>query len=76
MIDAATAKTNTDNVRTNLTYIETLVSGATIEGQYHVFIDGTYMDDSMSTAVSALGYTITKKVQSMGTYPTYLIQWG
>jgi hypothetical protein len=76
MITATTAKANTHTTRDSLTYINSLVSGATENGEYCVFVDGKIFDDAMAHALSSTyGYSITKSYNDMGTFPTYKISW-
>lgn len=76
MIAAATAKDNTFSTRENLDYINTLITGATENGEYCVFVDGKIFDDVMSqTLSSTYGYNVTKSYNNMGTFPTYKISW-
>ena len=73
---ALTAKNNTDSVRSNLTYINTLVTDAASNGQTVIFIDGVFMDDSMADTLRGLGYHITKEYFDFGSYPRYIIKFS
>lgn len=76
MITATTAKANTHTTRDSLTYINSLVSGATENGEYYVFVDGKIFDDAMAYTISSTyGYNITKSYNDMGTFPIYMISW-
>jgi hypothetical protein len=76
MITATTARANTHSIREALTYINSLVSGATENGEYCVFVDGKIFDDAMAHALSSsYGYNVTKSYNDMGTFPTYKISW-
>lgn len=76
MITAATAKDNTFSTRENLDYINSLVTGATENGEYCVFVDGKIFDDVMSNDIKSLyGYNVTKSYNDMGTFPIYKISW-
>jgi hypothetical protein len=73
MQSASTAKSNTDSVRTGLTYINNLITGASDNGQTMIIVDGSYMDDSMASALTGFGYTVTKEFFDLGTYPRYKV---
>jgi len=73
---AKTAKTTADNARSSLSYINTLITGATNNEQYSTIVDGAYIDDTMVVnLVNTYGYEVTKRYNDMGTYPHYLISW-
>jgi hypothetical protein len=76
MITATTAKDNTFSTRDELTHINSLVSGATENGQYSVFVDSKIFDDSMAYALSSTyGYNVTKFNNFNGTFMSYKIAW-
>jgi hypothetical protein len=70
---ATAAKLATDYVRTNLTYINGLVTGATNNGTKFIIVDGVFMDDTMADQLISLGYNVTVAYFDMGTYPRYVI---
>jgi hypothetical protein len=73
---AKTAKTTADNARSSLSYINTLITGATNNEQYSTIVDGAYIDDTMvANLVNNYGYQVSKRFTDMGTYPNYLISW-
>jgi hypothetical protein len=73
---ANTAKTTADNARSSLSYINTLITGATNNEQYSTIVDGAYIDDTMvANLVNNYGYQVSKRFTDMGTYPNYLISW-
>jgi hypothetical protein len=74
---ALTAKNNTDSVRGGLTYINSIISDASSNGEYFLFVDGIYMDDDMmGNLIVNYGYNVSKQFFDMGTYPRYLIQFS
>jgi carbohydrate-selective porin OprB len=44
---ATTAKNTSDNVTGSLSYINDLVTGATAEGLYQIFVGQQFLNDSM-----------------------------
>jgi hypothetical protein len=76
MITATTAKDNTHTIREELTYINSLVSGATENGEYCIFVDTKIFDDAMAYVISEeYGYNVTKSYDNMGTFSKYKISW-
>lgn len=77
MISGSLATTTTNSTRSGLSFINTLVSGATLEGKYTIFADEKIMDDNMAYVLSnTYGYNVTKKNDVMGTFSNYIINWG
>lgn len=72
---ASTSRTASNNAFTGLTYVNSIITGATTNGLYSVIIEGNYLDDSLTGSIISSGYTITKRFDNMGTYPKYLIGW-
>jgi hypothetical protein len=72
---AATSRTNSNNAFTGLTYVNSIITGATVNGLFTASIDGNYIDDTVTGSIIAQGYKITKKYFDIGTYPTYVISW-
>jgi hypothetical protein len=77
MISGSAATSATNTTRGTLSYVNNVITGATSEGKYTVFIDEKSMDDNMSYVLSnTYGYNITKKTDLMGTFTNYKINWG
>jgi hypothetical protein len=77
MISGSLATTNTNTTRSSLSYINTVISGATQEGLYSTVVRGNYMDDSMANVLrQTYGYNVTKKDDIMGSLSYYTIKWG
>jgi hypothetical protein len=72
---ASTSRTASNNAFTGLTYVNSIITGATTNGLYSVIIEGNYLDDTLTGSIISSGYTITKRFDNMGTYPRYLIGW-
>jgi hypothetical protein len=77
MISGSLAATNTNTTRSSLSYINTIVSGATLEGKYSTVVRENQMDDNMAYVLSnTYGYTVTKNSDIMGSMSAYTIKWG
>jgi hypothetical protein len=77
MISGSLATTNTNTTRSSLSYINTVISGATQEGLYSTVVRENYMDDSMANVLrQTYGYNVTKKDDIMGSLSYYTIKWG
>jgi len=72
---ASTSRTASNNTFTGLTYVNSIITGATTNGLYSVIIEGNYLDDTLTGSIISSGYTVTKRFDNMGTYPRYLIGW-
>ena len=76
MVSASFAKTTADTARTNLTYVNALISGDSQNGHYSIIQDETFI---YSTAVGILtgtyGYRVTLLNSTIGTYKRYVINW-
>jgi len=72
---ASTSRTTSNNAFTGLTYVNSIITGATTNGLYSVIIEGNYLDDTLTGSIISSGYTVTKRFDNMGTYPRYLIGW-
>lgn len=76
MISASSALTATNSATGSLDYINSLITGATEQGSYVVWVDGrVFNDQSAEILRTTHGYRVTKSFNDMGTFPTYKIQW-
>lgn len=76
MISGSQALTLSNAATGSLDYIGGLISGATEEGLYQIWVSGRHMNDSMMTNLKDVyGYRVTKKTTDMGTFPDYIIHW-
>jgi hypothetical protein len=76
MISRSAALTGSTATRTSLTYINSLVTGATAQGAYSILVPAKYMDDSMMNDImSSYGYMVSPKNTIMGDVYDYLISW-
>ena len=75
MVSGSAAYTSSLATRTNLTFVNDAITGATSQGTFHVFVEGQYMDDTMTGSVRSYGYKVTPQTTN-GTYTRYLIDWS
>ena len=76
MISGSAALTGTTSTRSALSYINDLITGATAEGKYQIFVGQEHIDESMINILrTTYGYRVTSKNNLMGTYNDYLISW-
>lgn len=76
MISGSVAQTGSTETRTTLSYINNLVTGATSQGLYRIFVPNEYMDDSMANELrGTYGYSVNTRNSFMGTNLDYLISW-
>ena len=76
MISGSVAQTGSTETRTTLSYINNLVTGATSQGLYRIFVPNEYMDDSMANELrNVYGYSVTPRNSFIGTNTDYIISW-
>ena len=76
MISGSAAITGSTTTRDTLSHVNNLVTGATAQGSYRIFVANEYMDDAMASELkNVYGYKVTKRNQLMGTNMDYLISW-
>jgi hypothetical protein len=76
MISGSIAQTGSTETRTTLSHINNLITGATAQGLYRIFVPNEYMDDSMATELADVyGYTVNTRNSFMGTNLDYVISW-
>ena len=76
MISGSIAQTGSTQTRTSLSYINNLITGATAQGLYRIFVQNEYMDNDMATDLRNIyGYNVTSRNSFMGTNVDYLISW-
>jgi len=76
MISGSVATTGSTLTRTSLSYINELVTGATIQGLYRIFVENQYIDDTMvGNLRDVYGYKVTPKNSFMGTHNDYIVSW-
>jgi hypothetical protein len=76
MRTATVALGQSNSVTGSLSYIDTLVTAATAQGNYQIMVGPKLVNDSMiSTLVGTYGYTVQEVNENMSTYKSYLISW-
>jgi hypothetical protein len=75
MISGSAARTASNTATSSLSYIDSLVTGATAQGLYSVTVDGARVNSAMVTTLRSYGFTIDTFYDTMGTYPKYVISW-
>jgi hypothetical protein len=77
MISGSAALQASNTTTGSLSYINTLVSGATVQGVYSIIVGDSYINDSMAQELrSVYGYNVTKRNAFMGTNYDYIVKWG
>jgi hypothetical protein len=75
MISGSAARTASNTATSSLSYIDSLVTGATAQGLYSVTVDGARVNPQMITTLRSYGFTVDTTYDTMGTYPRYVISW-
>lgn len=76
MISGSIAQTGSTQTRDSLSYINNLVTGATSQGLYRVFVQNEFMDDDMADNLrTTYGYRVNKRNSFMGTNYDYIVSW-
>ena len=76
MQTAEQAKTASDNAISGLTYVDILISGATIQGLYHTRVDGQKITSDMITTLRSNGYNVYEQYSDGNiSFNKYLISW-
>lgn len=76
MISGSFAQTGSTETRTSLSYINNLITGATSQGLYRIFVQNEYMDDTMATQLrNVYGYNVSTRNSFLGTNFEYIISW-
>ena len=59
MQTAATSRTNSNDAFTGLTFINSLVTGATIQGLYLISVSPNHLSPTTITSLKSFGYSVT-----------------
>jgi len=76
MITKDQALSGTTASRSSLTYIEQLITGATQQGLFYVYVSSQYIDDEMATTLRGYGFVVGKRNNFSGDNYDYFINWG
>jgi hypothetical protein len=76
MISGSAATTGSTETRTSLSYINNLITGATTQGLYRIFVPNQHIDDSMVSELrNTYGFDVTAKNSFNGTHNDYIVSW-
>jgi hypothetical protein len=75
MISGSAARIASNAATSSLSYIDSLVTGATAQGLYSITVDGVRVNSQMITTLKSYGFTVDTTYDTMGTYPRYIISW-
>ena len=76
MADQISSRAETNQVRSNLVYINSLIDAESAKGGEFIIVSPQYITDQMiNTLSNAKGYNVTTKQDSMGSYKEYKISW-
>jgi hypothetical protein len=76
MQTAANARIASNSALTGLTYIDTLVSGATEQGLYQVNVDQKLLTSETIAELISDGYTVSEQYQDNNpNFIRYIISW-
>ena len=75
MISGSAARIASNAATSSLSYIDSLVTGATAQGLYSITVDGARVNSAMITTLKSYGFTVDTTYDTMGTYPRYVISW-
>lgn len=76
MVSSSFAVTSSITTRSDLSYINDLITGATSQGLYRVFVQNEYIDETMATELrNTYGYKVNTRNSFMGSNLDYIISW-
>jgi lipid-binding SYLF domain-containing protein len=75
MISGSAARIASNTSTGSLSYIDSLVTGATAQGLYSITVEGSKINSAMITTLTNYGYTVNTFYDTMGTFPRYIISW-
>lgn len=76
MQTAANALIASNASLTGLTYIDTLVSGATSQGATSIVVDGKHLNATSITTLKSSGYVVSQRIVDNSPFDSYYISWG
>lgn len=76
MISASQALAASNTTTSSLSYISSLISGATSEGLYRIIVDNSHINEEMvNKLTSDYGYKVTPRNSFLGTNYDFIISW-
>lgn len=75
MQTAASARSDTNDSLSGLTYLDTLVTAATTKGLSSISVEPKLINDSMISSLESLGYTVKRLSLDNMTFAPFIITW-
>lgn len=79
MQTATAAGQATINTLTGLTYLDTLISGATMQGLRYINVDGNFVSAAMTSTLQSAGYSVAIQYffgdEENHNFPRCVIRW-
>lgn len=73
--NASDARVGTNQVRSNITHINSLIDAEVAKGGECIVVGPTLLTDPMINTLRNKGYLVSTKQDSMGSYKEYKIAW-
>ena len=73
--NASDARIGTNQVRSNITHINSLIDAEVAKGGESILVSPQYITDTMITTLRNKGYVVSTRHDSMGSYKEYKIAW-
>jgi|SaaInlLV_10m_DNA_1039704.scaffolds.fasta_scaffold186306_1 hypothetical protein len=73
--NASDARIGTNQVRSNITHINSLIDAEVAKGGESILVSPQYITDPMITTLRNKGYVVSTRQDSMGSYKEYKIAW-
>jgi len=73
--NASDARIGTNQVRSNITHINSLIDAEVAKGGECIVVGPTLLTDPMITTLRNKGYVVSTRQDSMGSYKEYKIAW-
>jgi hypothetical protein len=73
--NASDARVGTNQVRSNITHINSLIDEEVSKGGEYIVVGPTLLTDPMINTLRNKGYLVSTKQDSLGSYKEYKIAW-
>tara|TARA_B110000305_G_scaffold119576_1_gene134273 strand:+ start:1326 stop:1559 length:234 start_codon:yes stop_codon:yes gene_type:complete len=73
--NASDARIGTNQVRSNITHINSLIDAEVAKGGECIVVGPTLLTDPMINTLRNKGYVVSTRQDSMGSYKEYKIAW-
>ena len=74
-LNAAAARVGTNDVRSNITYINSLIDAEVAKGGECILVGPTVLTEQMIVQLRNKDYSVNIRQDSMGSYKEYRISW-